>query len=128
MAKLWGRPVHGVLILAKGGGRGGGGGPGPLGPMLDPPWIVLLAAVLAMPVASTKYFLKGTKESNVLSGHSDLDGGSVVVQRYLDWKMRLASARKALPWVASDIYITIHKWKKNYTILSWSAYFSFCDV
>ena len=47
------------------------------------PWIVLLAAVLAMPVASTKYFLKGTKESNGLSEHSDLDGGSVVVQRYL---------------------------------------------
>ena len=29
MAKLWARPVHGVLILAKGGGG--------LGPMLDPP-------------------------------------------------------------------------------------------
>ena len=41
MAKLWARPVHGVLILAKGGrgggGGGGGGGPDPLGPMLDPP-------------------------------------------------------------------------------------------
>ena len=34
MAKLWARPVHGVLILATGGGGGGGG---PLGPMLDPP-------------------------------------------------------------------------------------------
>ena len=33
MAKLWARPVHGVLILAE----GGGGGPDPLGPMLDPP-------------------------------------------------------------------------------------------
>ena len=31
MAKLWTCPIHGVLILAK-----GGGGPGPLGPMLDP--------------------------------------------------------------------------------------------
>ena len=27
MAKLWARPVHGVLILAEGGG--GGGGPWP---------------------------------------------------------------------------------------------------
>ena len=30
MAKLWARPVHGVLILAEGGGGGGGGG--------GPPW------------------------------------------------------------------------------------------
>ena len=28
MAKLWARPVHGMLILAKGGGEGGGGGGG----------------------------------------------------------------------------------------------------
>ena len=35
MAKLWARPVHGVLILAE----GGGGAPGPLGRMLDPPLI-----------------------------------------------------------------------------------------
>ena len=33
MAKLWARPVHGMLILAKGGREGGGGGGG-----AGPPW------------------------------------------------------------------------------------------
>ena len=52
MAKLWARPVHGVLILAK----EGGGGAGPLPPMLDPPLCTCMLSVYSVRLCALHCF------------------------------------------------------------------------